>query len=112
MSWKDVWKFVIMNNGELFVMMAGVLLMLEWSAHNLVIRTEVLIYVNENDKMLYKLYYLNTQVLYFSPMLSLGKELVLSSWIMLDVLELNQDSGIAQIMVLRFITVSIVRMLV
>ena len=42
MSWKDVWKSVTMNNGALFVMMAGVLLMLEWFAHNLVSRTEVL----------------------------------------------------------------------
>ena len=99
-----------MNNGVLFVTMVGVILKVELPADNLVSQTEVLKYITENSIPSELLCII--QALLFSPMPSLGKGLVPSSWIMLHVLELNQDSGIAQVMVLRCITVSMVRTLV
>ena len=109
MRWRDVWKSATMNNGVLFVMMAGALLMLEWSAHNLVSHSEVccikmgLIVFNN---------LVCIQVLCSLLMPSLGKALVPFSWIMLHALELNQDCGIVLVMVLKSIIVSMAKMLV
>ena len=87
---KEELKFIIMEHGEPFVMIFGVLLMPQLFANNLVMKLMGLLLI---------------------AVLNLGKELVISFWITSFVEEMKQIYLTAVIMERLFTTVVIVKML-